>query len=459
MSDTADANASFLLSLAPFASLSPSAARLLADEIRVTHHESGARIVGKGETGDTMFVVRSGRVRVPVTDLNGRERLVAQLGPGDFFGEMALLTGEPRAADVYAMEPTETLEIQRERLEKLLSAHPKVAAFLSAILGKRLLEGDRIRRVGKYSLIGELGVGGVAIVYEGLHPTLSKTVAVKMLSHELVYDPEFADRFKDEARIIASLEHDNIVQVHDVEQAFGTYFIIMEKVSGTLLQKMIEAGPIPFDVTRSILRQLASALELAHSRGVVHRDVKPSNLIVEPSGNVKLMDFGIAKTVSDVREETSTLGTLGYCSPEQLLRDKKIDGRADIYSMGIMAFEMLTGRKPFQSDDPAEVVRKHLTEPVPSPRSLNPEIPVDLDMFVSGATQKSLEQRFPNCREVIKLFSAAAKTDLEDARAKMVLVLFPPEAERAITQILSQLSTVGMRMPGVRIAISDAKLS
>ncbi len=442
----------FIRGIPAFSTLSEADATKLAAQCQPQKFQAGARIIKKGDPGNAMFLVKTGEVKIPVLDEQGREKFVARLGPGEFFGEMALLTGEPRGADVIAESNVECLAILRQPLQDVLHKHPKVASFLTEILGKRLMEAEGIRQVGDYKLIGELGRGGMAIVYEGLDPTLGRTVAIKMLSHALVYDQDFAARFKNEAKIIAGLKHENIVHVYGAKDAYATFFIIMEKIEGAMLSRLISQGIIPFDQTRSILKQLASALDYAHARGIVHRDLKPSNVAVEPDGQVKLLDFGIAKTARDPEQEEEIIGTAEYMSPEQAL-GRKMDGRADIYSLGVMAYEMLTGRLPFDSPDPYEILRKHIREPIPAPKTVNPDVPDDLNQLVIKATQKAPEARFRHGNEIVGFLGSAGtpKFDIDKAKARTLTLVYDPAHEAKVAALVNIFLTETKKLTGVRV--------
>jgi eukaryotic-like serine/threonine-protein kinase len=453
----------FLKSVEPFQALTPGRIRMLAGQCRLQNFKAGAHIISRGDPGDSMFIIHAGEVRIPVLDAAGREKFVARLGSREFFGEMALLTGENRSADVFAETDVDVLVIHKAPLQAFLRQTPQVASFLTEILGQRLMENDQIRQVGKYKLLGELGRGGMAIVYEGLHPTLGRTVAVKMLSHELVYDQEFATRFKNEAKIIARLEHKNIVHVFDYEEVYATYFIIMEKVEGTDLGLTLESqGVLPFDKTRTILSQLASGLSYAHEHGVIHRDVKPSNVILDSDGVVKLMDFGIAKERSEEEEaEEDIIGTAEYMSPEQAL-GHKMDGRADIYSLGIMAFEMLTGRLPFDSHDPYEILRKHIREAIVPPNQINPNVPPDLNELVMKACSKQPKDRFNNAQLISEFLEKhMGKTeggfDPSQMRAKTLTILYQadPETGRRVEDAVRAFVNGAKKVPGVTIGFGD----
>lgn len=448
----------FLKTIPAFRSLASRELDRLASQCEPATFKAGEQIIKRGGVGDAMFVIQRGEVKIPIVDDNGREKFVARLGPGEFFGEMALLTGESRNADVYAESDVECLVIRREPLQAFLHKNTAVASFLTEILGQRLMQGDSIRQVGKYKLVGELGRGGMAMVFEGLHPQLHTAVAIKMLSHELVYDEEFAARFKEEAKILAGLEHENIVQVIDQEEAFATFFIIMEKISGTVLSRMIDTrGVIPFEETRSILGQLAGALDYAHVHGIIHRDIKPANVIIEPTGRVKLMDFGIAKTRAEAEQEDEDIvGTAEYMSPEQAL-GRKMDGRADLYSLGIVAYEMLTGRLPFDSPDPYEILRKHVREEVPSPAVANPRVPADLVELVRRCCAKKPEDRFQRGDDVTAFLKKDEDkgVDLSKLRSKVFTVIYDPTKEEAVTNLFRRSLAEARKIPGVTVGISD----
>jgi serine/threonine protein kinase len=448
----------FLKTIPAFRSIPTRELERLASQCDPKSYTAGQRIIARLEPGDAMYIIQSGEVKIPIVDETGREKFVARLGPGEFFGEMALLTGEPRNADVIAETDVQTLVIRREPLQAFLHKNTPVASFLTEILGQRLLEGDNIKKVGKYKLVGELGRGGMALVFEGLHPELHTAVAIKMLSHELVYDEEFAARFKEEAKILAGLKHQNIVEVIDTEEAFATFFIIMEKIAGHTLSRMIDTrGVIPFDDTASILRQLAEALDYAHVHGIIHRDIKPANVIIEPDGNVKLMDFGIAKTRAEAEvEDEDIVGTAEYMSPEQAL-GRKMDGRADIYSLGILAYEMLTGRLPFDSPDPYEILRKHVRELVPSPKLVNPRVSDEMVELVRRCCAKKPEERFQRGNDVAKFLAKdePAGLDLNKARSKVFTVLYDPSKEEAVTNLFRRSLAEARKIPGVKVGISD----
>ena len=274
---------------------------------------------------------------------------------------MALMTGEPRTATVIVdNDQACRCLVIKEIVEPFLHKNPGIAKFLTEILGKRLLESGTMTRVGKYRILGLLGAGGTSQVFEGLHPDLNRSVAIKMLSHSLVYESDFVQRFQQEARLIADLNHDHILQVFDAESAYATFFIVMEKLKGIDLVDLIQKhGKLTPEQTRDILLQVAKALDYAHNKGVVHRDIKPANIFVEENGNVKLTDFGIASSpglAQDNEVDPGIHGTPGFLAPEVIMGHVS-DGRVDIYALGVVAYAMLTGHLPFSGSDPLKVLK------------------------------------------------------------------------------------------------------
>ena len=432
----------------------------IAGKIESSSYKPEQYLIKRGDQGDTMHVIRSGRVRVPLLDKEtGKTKLVVHLGPGDMVGEMALLTGERRSADVIAETDVETLDINRDTLQPLLRAHPPLARFLTEILGRRLEEGGGIDRVGKYRLLGKIGEGATAKVYQGLHPALNRVVAIKMLSHTLVYDSTFKDRFLQEARTIAELVHPNIVQIFDTEASYATYFIVMEKVSGTDLARLLKARKVLApEEAMAILRQMAAALRYAHGQGIVHRDVKPANCAVDEAGLVKLMDFGIARRIKKNPEQKRAKmveGTPRYLAPEAAV-GKPVDGRADIYSLGIMAFEMVTGRVPFYSETIRELLQMHVRRRPPDITRIRSGLPEGLVEFINGALIKRPDERLTDWDRIEELLSETGTTadssSFEPMESELVSVRFRGSAAEGVTRAVNQFCRRLSAIEGVEVS-------
>ncbi|MCP5096175.1 MAG: serine/threonine protein kinase, partial [Chloroflexi bacterium] len=223
-------------------------------------------------------------------------------------------------------------------------------------------------KIDRYEIKSEVGRGGMASVYEAYDPRFERIVAVKVLPREFMHDPEFRARFTREAKVIASLEHPAIVPVYDFGEDNGQPFLVMRLMRGGSLTDRLAQGAIPFDETAVILKRLGSALDRAHSMGIVHRDLKPSNVLFDEYGDAYLADFGIVRVAASddaLTASGSLIGTPTYMSPEQVYGDKELDGRSDIYALGIILFQMLTGNTPYEADTPARMMMKHVMEPVP----------------------------------------------------------------------------------------------
>jgi eukaryotic-like serine/threonine-protein kinase len=260
---------------------------------------------------------------------------------------------------------------------------------------------------GRYRILRKLGSGGMANVYLAEDEELGRRVAIKILNDRHASDESFVERFRREAKNAAGLSHPNIVSVYDRGEAEGTYYIAMEYLEGrSLKERIVGEGALPIAAAIEVTRQILRALNFAHARGIVHRDIKPHNVLLAQDGpgdgepRFKVTDFGISRTTtSQMTEAGSIVGTAQYLSPEQA-RGAAVDQRSDIYSVGIVLYELLTGRLPFTGDTPLEIAMKHLSEIPKPPSELRPEIPADLDMVVLRALAKDPEDRYESAQEM-----------------------------------------------------------
>lgn len=263
----------------------------------------------------------------------------------------------------------------------------------------------------RYEIISKTGVGGMATVYKAKDTVLNRNVAVKVLKEEFITDEEFVKRFNSEAQAAASLSHPNIVSIYDVGNEDNIYYIVMELVRGKTLKQIItEEGALPWKWSVNIAMQIASALETAHKNNIVHRDIKPHNIIITEDGVAKVTDFGIAKAVSNstITAFGTTIGSVHYFSPEQA-KGGYTDAKSDIYSLGVVMYEMLTGKVPFDSDTSVSVALKHMQETPVAPMDLNENIPQAVNDIILKAMQKEPMARYQSATAMLNDLARALK--------------------------------------------------
>ena len=268
--------------------------------------------------------------------------------------------------------------------------------------------------LGPYRIINQVGKGGMATVYKAYQPSVDRYVAIKVLPSQLAESREFATRFQQEARIIAKLEHPHILPVFDYGESDGVaYFVMRYMDAGTLKEKMIEGRPLPLQEIDRLFTQLANALSYAHSKGIVHRDLKPANVLIDSHGNVFLTDFGIAKLLESasprLTQTDAIMGTPAYISPEQA-QGQTVDQRSDIYSLGIILYEMVTGSVPFTAETPLAVLFKHISDPLPPPSLVKPDIRPSVEQVLLKALAKDPRDRFSTAAEFVAAWERALQT-------------------------------------------------
>jgi len=285
---------------------------------------------------------------------------------------------------------------------------------------------------GRYRIVRKLGTGGMANVYLAEDEVLGRRVAIKILNDRHAGDDQFVERFRREAKNAASLSHPNIVSIYDRGEAEGTYYIAMEYLDGRSLKELIVArGPAPVNVAIDYARQILAALRFAHRHGIVHRDIKPHNVLVDAEGRLKVTDFGIARAgASQMTEAGSIIGTAQYLSPEQA-KGAPVDQTSDLYSVGVVLYELLTGAVPFTGDTPVEIAMKHLSSTPEPPSIRRAEVPRDLDKVVLRALAKDPADRYQSAEEM----------DADLARVASGAAV-SPATEEAATAIISRPTAV-----------------
>ena len=399
--DPAEVSA-FLASCAPFATLPADVIALLPAHLRSRRFSAGATLMREGDPGDSLMVLREGIVEVSTRDESGARRLFNRIGKGQVVGEMALLTHESRNADVVAKTDVDVLTLPADDFHRLAREHPAIGMVLTCLVATRV--GDRRLDVlsGKvfhgHRIARRLGRGGMAVIYEASEEATGRHVALKMMSHRLVYDASALARFRREADLIEGFNHANITRMYGRFAAFHTFFIVMEFCDGRSLDHLIGArSRLPEPQVRRCLGQLARALAYAHQAGIVHRDIKPGNIMLNRDGTVKLMDFGLAKPMIDTEGagERMILGTPAYMAPEQFAGDA-VGRQTDYFALGCVAFEMLTGERTFPEDDLSGLVHRHIVWKMPRVRDLRVDVAEDLERLVDTCLRKDPAERRPD---------------------------------------------------------------
>ncbi|MGA2915031.1 MAG: serine/threonine-protein kinase [Sedimentisphaerales bacterium] len=300
-------------------------------------------------------------------------------------------------------------------LEQLLVSN----RFITTSQAKRIKEAakeskDSTQYIPGYKILGKLGAGAMAIVYKAKQISLDRVVAVKILPRRFSENPDYVQRFYKEGKAAAKLNHNNIVAAYDVGEAGGYHYFVMEYVEGKTLYEDLAKGKVFSEAEAiNIVTQVARALAHAHARGLIHRDVKPKNIMINPAGTVKLADLGLARATDDVQlaksEAGKAFGTPYYISPEQIRGEMDIDARSDIYSLGATFYHMVTGKVPFEASTPAEVMRKHLKEPLIPPDHINTSLSSGVSEVIEVMLSKKKQDRYSSAEELLMDLEAVSR--------------------------------------------------
>jgi serine/threonine protein kinase len=286
-------------------------------------------------------------------------------------------------------------------LNNISVEHPELLDFLTEIVASRFDTTRPIaeRKISKYIASEIIGKGAFSIVYSGIHASLGMPVTIKMMKHDLAMNHEFLKSFKNEAKIIAKLNHENIVRVYDIEERYRTVFIIMERLTGNTLDVLLKSVyRLPPQRIVNYLVQICKGLQYAHQHGIVHQDVKPDNIFILPDDKIKILDFGLACPFGS---ENFLAGTPFYMSPEQV-QCFPVDQRSDIYSLGLVVYEMLTGKRPFEGKDQWKVMEMRANNDIPDPAAEIPDLPKTLRDFILKACARDPSQRYQTIPEAFE---------------------------------------------------------
>ena len=426
------------------------------------HVKSGERFITQGDEEEVAYIIHRGSCIVLV-EKNGELFPVGHRGEGDIVGMTTILTGEPRIAHVEAETDMELWVLGREQFADASRDDPDLLCFFSELVADRFDSNRPVadRTIGKYVSTDIIGRGGFSLVYKGVHLGLNIPVAIKMLRHDMAMDPDFLSTFQNEAQTIAALNHENIIHVYDIEQRFKTVFIIMEYLEGESLKGMLaRLKKIAPSLAVNFILQICSGLYYAHQHGIVHRDVNPSNIIIQRNDRLKILDFGLACPIGT--EDFCSLGTVAYMAPEQI-ESEAMDQRTDIYALAIMAYEMVTGQRPFPEDDLQQMMRLHLEKDIPDPSDLSTGLPPELSRFIVKAGRCDPDRRYQNVQQIVDdLMGLINMSELmpgkhlpEDQENTAILVAHHDRRQEEIDLLLSEFSQRARQL-GVEFKITGS---
>jgi predicted Ser/Thr protein kinase len=362
----------------------------------------GQRFVFQGREMDEAYIIRQGACIVLV-EKNGRLYPVDHRSEGDLVNMSALFTGEPSMAHVEAESEMDVWVIRKSEFEAIPDNDPELWEFLTEIVADRFdsKRPTSYRTIGHYLATDIIGRGGYSIVYKGKDLKTQKPVAIKMMRHHMVLDSDFLEKLKKEAHIVDRLKHENIIKIYDMVERYRTLFIIMEYLEGESIMEIIQQHKT-ISPSRAVnyLVQTCQAIEYAYASGILHKDINPGNLMVIKNDRVKLVDFGLACSIHE--EDDLFDGAYPYLAPE-VLKGQRVSLQSEIYSLGISAFEMVTGQRPYPEENPALFTKIRCEKEIPDPKAIVPDLPPGLSQFIVKACKIDPAQRFSKMTDAVKL--------------------------------------------------------
>lgn len=364
----------------------------------------GTRFVFQGREMDEAYIIRRGTCIVLV-EKEGHLYPADHRSEGDIVNMSALFTGEPSMAHVETESKVDAWVIQKSDFEAIPENDPDLWEFLTEIVADRFdsKRPTSYRTIGNYMATDIIGRGGYSIVYKGKDLTSGNPIAIKMMRHHMVLNTDFLEQLKKEARIVNMLKHENIIRVYDMVERYRTVFIIMEYLQGeSIMDKIRRDKKLSPRTAVNYLLQICQAVQYAYNAGILHKDINPDNLMVVGSNRVKLVDFGLAGSVHE--EDDLFDGAFPYLAPE-ISNGERASLQSDIYSLGISAFEMVTGRRPYPEEDPAQFIKMRHSEEIPEPGRIVPCLPEPLNRFIIKSCRIDPFRRFRNMDEAIDLLT------------------------------------------------------
>jgi tRNA A-37 threonylcarbamoyl transferase component Bud32 len=433
----------------------------LIKDMTYRHISAGERFIFQGDRGDKAYIIQRGSC-MAIVEKNGELHPVGHRGEGDIVGVISLLTGEPRNAHVEADTDMQLWVLKKEQFDNISNEDPDLLAFLTELVADRFDSQRPIadRTIGKYLATDIIGRGGFSLVYKGVHRGLNMPVAIKMMRHDMAADEDFLSNFRNEAKTIANLNHENIVKVHDIEERYRTVFIIMEYVQGQPLLDLLEhLRRIPPHLAADYLYQTCAGLDYAHQLGIIHRDINTKNIIIQQDDRLKILDFGLACPVGT--EDFSSLGTLPYMAPEQINSDR-LDQRTDIYALGVTAYEMVVGNRPFPEDDIKVLTRMHQTMDFPDPGEKVPDLPQGIRQFILKCGRCDPDQRYQGITEaraallplLHKPIKVSQKEIVEERHETTLSLRYEDDRQLEFRQLMEEFSARARELGG-ELKIAD----
>ncbi len=409
--------------------------------------KAGERFLIQGDREETAYIIQEGTC-LTVVEKDGALHPVGHRGKGDIVGIRALFTGEPRHAHVEAETDMHLWVLNKHQIDNISHNDPDLLTLLTEIVTSQFDSKRPVadREIGKYVATNIIGRGSYSIVYKAVHKDLNMVVAIKMMRHNMVIDSDFVSHFKKEARIIASLNHENILNVYDFEERYKTVFIIMEYLEGESLQDLLlRLRVIPSALVAEYVYQICQGLDYAHGKGIIHRDINTVNVMVLPNDRIKILDFGLACQLGTEDEHIG--GALAYQAPE-LLEGKPVDQSTDIYALGITAYELVTGKRPFDDKEISQMFRLGSPREIADPALLAPDILPELRHFILKACRHDKKQRYQNAGEALEelhpFVSVRGKqVSDENNRRKLTTIIlrYDQKQQAALNSLLSEFST------------------
>ena len=354
--------------------------------------------------------------------------------------------------------PSKVWKLEKNDFDVIAELNPDLRMFLTEVATKRFESSSVIseRKIGKYLIRQKLGMGGWSIVYSGVHSLLRMPVAIKMLKHDMAMEPAFQKKFKEEAHIIARMVHPNIVKVYDIDEIYRTAFIIMEYLEGMALRRILDTlGALEYGRIANYLMQILRGLAYAHNKGIVHQDIKPANVFVLPDDMIKILDFGLA--CAPGTEDFNLAGTVFYASPEQIEGDP-VDVRTDMYALGIMAYEMISGVRPFPEENLTKLLDLHVDEELADWAEFPPDVPDQLRAFVLKCCRRVPDERYQTAYEAMDILSPLMKegfTNNHRKRKMASVFLFYEDEQQIVLNNLLEDFTGKAKGYGIQLKSTD----